>query len=138
MNHRTFALRAALGAVFAIVLGLVVGCAGTANSIGGSYLAIETVADTTYEVCGNTEPGGPCRPGSLLSRADVDEIRGMLQQAQDLTNEADRLQTCVEEGGGPQCPASVQSSAVSERLQQARLAVSTAKVILRNRGVEVQ
>lgn len=61
-----------------------------ADGIAVSAADIETLAQVTQEMCGNTTPRGDCLPGALVSTETKNEIREQLQQALSYLNDANR------------------------------------------------
>lgn len=54
----------------------------TSDAIVVTAADIESVSDQVREACGNTEPGGQCVPGSLISTSQKASWKDRLQEAQ--------------------------------------------------------
>ncbi len=62
-----------------------------ADAIIVSSADIESAAQTVQNLCGNTEPGGPCAAGSLISTTSKNSYKRQLQDALDGVKTANRL-----------------------------------------------
>lgn len=108
--------------LIAVVL-LSVGCASAPSSfsdgVGATYLAIDTAADTIWDLCQNDVPNGPCAPGSAISTEDKQQAKETLQEALDSLQIARQMYQ-VGEG-----------DAALDRLRQARALLSIVDGIIR-------
>ncbi len=83
---------------------------------------IETAAQTTQQLCGNTQPGGECAPGATISTDAKNRLRDQLQTAQDQLLLADMALQADE------------SVEASDRLARAEALLTMVQTILEERA----
>lgn len=89
-------------AILLLIVSLTVACKGlnTGDLIGGAYALEKTITQTILAECGNTVPGGPCKPGSLISTEDKDSAKLKLTEANGWIDEANVLHYAGKPGAG--------------------------------------
>ncbi len=79
---------AAVGLLAMLLVTLMLtGCVGAGgqrsigNSIGASYLTVQTLADAIRLECGNVAPGGECTPDSVITTAEKENFKHWIGNA---------------------------------------------------------
>ena len=88
------------------------------DALGAAYLAADTMAVTTHELCGNAEPGGDCAPTGRISTETKNMLRDELIQVAALLHEARELLAIGDDAAG------------MDALTRARVILRTAETIL--------
>lgn len=106
------------------VLLLVVGCQNmnVGDAIGAGNLAITTTAQTITAECGNTQPGGECLPGRMITTLEKEQFKERLSEATQALDDAENAYSAGRNA--------------TRFLNAANAILSSIKVSLARRGIE--